>query len=205
MENNYTSNSHKAREGTLINPPAKKTEKVISGTARTKKKSEVKKFADVFISEDISNIKTYVLMDVLVPAIKKAISDIVKNGIEMVLYGEAGRQKLNSTASKISYRSYYDDQRSPVKREYAAQASRHGYDYDDIILETYSEAEDVLTRMDEMIDRYKMVSVADLYDMVDISGPYTNNYYGWTDLRSAEIKRADGGYLLKFPKTVSLK
>ena len=53
----------------------------------------MQKFADVFISEDVNNVKSYIVMDVLVPAIKKAISDIVTNGIDMILYGKLGNQK----------------------------------------------------------------------------------------------------------------
>ena len=61
-------------------------------------------------------MKSYIVMDVLVPAIKKAISDIVTNGIDMILYGEAGKSKKNSTASKVSYQKFYDG----GKKDYTA-------------------------------------------------------------------------------------
>ena len=99
----YKPNSHKSKEEQKNLVPEKRVEKVISGTVKSKKKSEMQKFADVFISEDVNNVKSYIVMDVLVPAIKKAISDIVTNGIDMILYGETGKSKKNSTASKVSY------------------------------------------------------------------------------------------------------
>ena len=86
----YKSNSYKSKEQTEV-PEEKKIQKVANG--KTRKKSELSKFANVFISEDVQNVKSYILMDVLVPAIKKAISDIVANGIDMLLYGESGRTK----------------------------------------------------------------------------------------------------------------
>lgn len=104
----YKPNSHRSKEERKESIPEKHVEKVISGTVKPKKKSEMQKFADVFISEDVNNVKSYIVMDVLVPAIKKAISDIVTNGIDMILYGEAGKSKKNSTASKVSYQKYYD-------------------------------------------------------------------------------------------------
>jgi len=196
----YKSNSHKSRE----NPPSeKKVEKVIAGQAKAKKKNEIKKFADVFISEDVGNVKSYILMDVLVPAIKKAVSDIVTNGIDMILYGETGRTKKNSTASKISYRSYYDD-KNDRRREHNSLGIKTGYSYDDIILENRGEAEDVISRMDELVATYGIVSVADLYDLVGITGNYTDNKYGWTDVRSANVIRVRDGYLLKLPKALPL-
>lgn len=197
---NYQSNSHKSKEKANIED--KKIEKVITGTVKTKKKSEVKKFTDIFISEDAGNVKSYILMDVLIPAIKKAISDIVTNGIDMMLYGEAGRTKKNSNASKVSYRSYYDRD-NERRRDYGSIRTRSGYDYSDIILDSRGEAEDVLTRMDEIVETYGMVSVADLYELVGIQGQYTDNKYGWTsNIRNADVVRIRDGYLLKLPKAL---
>ena len=95
----YGPNSHKSKEAQKEGAASsdKKVEKVISGSAKPKKKGEMQKFADVFISEDVGNVKSYILMDVLVPAIKKAISDIVTNGIDMILYGETGRTRKASS------------------------------------------------------------------------------------------------------------
>ena len=198
----YKSNSHKSKENQKGSIPEKKVEKVIAGTAKSKKKSEIRKFTDVFISEDVNNVKSYILLEVLVPAIKKAISDIVTNGIDMILYGETGKTKSNSTASKISYRSYYDGGNG--RRDYSTVRTKTGYNYDDIILDNRGEAEDVLLRMDELISTYGLVSVADLYDLVGVTGNYTDNKYGWTDIRSASVIRVRDGYMLKLPKALPL-
>lgn len=56
--------------------------------------------------------------------------------------------------------------------------------------------------MQDLIDTYGMVSVADLYDLVGINGSYTDNKYGWTHLRSADVQRVRDGYLLKLPKAL---
>lgn len=198
----YKPNSHKYKEDQNRSVPEKKVEKVIAGTVKSKKKSEIRKFTDVFVSEDINNVKSYILLDVLIPAIKKAISDIVTNGIDMILYGETGKTKSNSTASKVSYRSYYDGRND--RRDYSAIRTKTGYNYDDIIFDNRGEAEDVLSRMDELISTYGLVSVADLYDLVGITGNYTDNKYGWTDIRSAAVIRVRDGYMLKLPKALPL-
>jgi len=199
----YKPNSHKYKEDQKRSTlEKKKVEKVIAGTVKSKKKSEIRKFTDVFISEDIDNVKSYILLDVLIPAIKKAISDIVTNGIDMILYGETGKTKSYSTASKISYRSYYDGRNG--RRDYSTIRTKIGYNYDDIILDNRGEAEDVLLRMDELISTYGLVSVADWYDLVGITGNYTDNKYGWTDIRSASVIRVRDGYMLKLPKALPL-
>lgn len=200
----YKSNSHKSREEQQATVTTdKKVKKVVNGSVRAKKKSEIQKFADVFIQEDAQKVKSYIMMDVLVPAVKKAISDIVTNGIDMILYGDTGHTKKSGSASKISYRSYYD--KKTEHRDYSSNRTRTGYDYDDIILDNRGEAEEVLFRMDELIDTYGLVSVADFYDLVGITGNYTDNKYGWTDIRSASVVRVHGnGYMIKLPRALPL-
>ena len=201
----YKANSHKSKEEQSDPVPEKKVEKVIAGTVKSKKKGELQKFADVFISEDVGKVKSYILMDVLIPAFKKAISDIVTNGIDMILYGEAGPTKKNTPGSKVSYRSYYDRGNDRKDDRHDNDRTRSGYSYDDIILDNRGEAEDVLSSMDELVSTYGLVSVADLYDLVGITGNYTDNKYGWTNLQSASVVRVREGYMLKLPKALPLK
>ena len=55
--------------------------------------------------------------------------------------------------------------------------------------------------MDELIATYGVVRVADFYELVGVTGNYTDNKYGWTDIRNASVVRArDGGYIIKLPK-----
>ena len=177
----YKPNSHKSKEEQKDLVPEKRVEKVISGTVKPKKKSEMQKFADVFISEDVNNVKSYIVMDVLVPAIKKAISDIVTNGIDMILYGEAG------------------------KKDYTAPKSRTSYEYDELLFETRGDAESVLDAMNEIIAQYEVVSVADLYDLANVSNDnYAANKYGWTDIAGCRAVRVRDGYILKLPKPMPL-
>lgn len=190
----YKANSHKSK----AEAEKKEKEKITPVVKGNKKKqSMTRKLADNFVSDDVHNVKSYVLMDVLIPAAKKAISDIVTNGIDMILYGESGRTKKRSSSDYISYNRYSSRDRD---RDYDRERTRSGYSYDDIVLDTRSEAMDVLARMDEIIDTYGQVSVADMYDLVDVSSNYTDNKYGWTNLRDAEPVRVRDGYIIKLPK-----
>lgn len=202
MNEEYKPNSHKFREGQAEALTDKKIEKVVRGKVKTKPRSGMSKITDVFISEDASNVKSYIVMDVLVPAVKKAISDIVRDGIDMILYGESRGRKSSSSSSYVSYRDY---SRSDDRDRFRDSRTRSGYNHDDIILETRGEAEEVLTRMDELIDTYGVVSVADLYDLIGKSCEYTDNKYGWTNIRNAEPIRVRDGYMLKLPKALPIK
>jgi hypothetical protein len=206
----YKSNSHRSKEvrttETSETSERKKIEKITNGKVKTKKKSEIHKFTDIFLAEDVTNVKDYILGEVLLPAVKKAVSDIVTNGIDMLLYGET-RSHKKEKGSKVSYSKYYDRDRydrSDRDRDRGSRRVRTGYDYEDVILETRGEAEDVLGRMEDLLDTYGVVSVADLYDLVGIQGDYTDNKYGWSNLRNADIQRLREGYLLKLSKALPL-
>lgn len=199
----YKPNSNKYKEELLQNSSEKrKVEKVVTGVVKTKKKGEIQKLANIFISEDISKVKEYIFMDVLIPAVKKAVSDIVTNGIDMILYGESGSRKSSNPASKVSYSKYYSD---PNKRpDYRVPLNRTTYSYDDVVLATRGEAEAVLEQMYEIVGVYGFVKVADLYDLVGVTGSYTDNNYGWTDISSAQVIRVRDGYMIKLPRALPI-
>lgn len=198
----YKANSNRFKEEQKNKLVEKKVEKVVTGPVITKKKSAFRKFTEEFISEDAKNVKSYVFGEVLIPAVKKAISDIVTDGIDMILYGESRRGNKRSTADRVSYRNYYDRGGYSSREPRSDIGSR--YSYDDIILNSRSEAEDVLVRMDELMEAYGLVRVADLYDLVGITGNYTDNKYGWTNIRNAEVVRVRDGYAIKMPRAVPI-
>ena len=195
----FQGNSHKSKD-----LPEKKIEKVIAGTASTKKTS---KFKEIFMQEDVKNVKSYILTDVLVPAIKGIISDSLTNAINMFLYGENARprgksyQSSNNSGvlSRISYRSYYDDPREAEKKRSASSLS--DVIFDDIIVDSKKDVQIFLETMDDIIKMYGQASVSDAYEMAGMTAPYTGNRYGWTDFsRAHDVRLKDGRYLIKLHK-----
>ena len=203
----YPPNSHKYKgEQKTASTEEKRVQKVAKGPVKTKK-NEVRKIADIFISEDVSNVKNYIFMDVLVPAIKKAIYDIVTNGIDMFLYGGTGKAKSSSGGAKVSYRNFYDQKNSGSSyRGSENVTSRNGFDYEDLVFSNRGDAELVKQQMKDIIARYGVVTIADMYEMADpnLTAPYTSHKYGWMDVSGAEAMRVRDGYILKLPRAVPI-
>lgn len=198
----YKPNSNRFKEeqkAAITNPPEKKVEKVIKGKAKTKKKGEIRKFADGFISEDVSNVKSYIIDDLIIPTLKRTIVDAIKNSAEMIFLGkisDSGRSR--SGAGYVSYRDY-NKRDEPRSRESSSR-----FDYDEIRFDTRADAEAVLDQMIDMIGRYGLVTVADMYDMADLTAPYTSNRYGWMSLRTADVARASDGYYIRLPRASAI-
>lgn len=181
----------------------KKVEKVTTGTVKTKKKSEFQRVVDAFVSEEASNVKNDLLMDVFIPAVKKMLYDMVTTGMDKIFYGRNGSGKSASGGTRTNYVSYSNKDYGP--RVADVNRGRAGYLFDDIIFDNRGDAEGVLSRMDEIVDTYGMVSVADLYEMAGVSGRYTDCNYGWTNIRSATVDRVRDGYIIRLPRAIALK
>lgn len=197
IRNDYKPNSHRYKEEKKQNAvKEKKVEKIVKGKARIKKKNSIYKLTDVFVPEDVTSIRTMVVTDVLIPYAKKIISDTV----DMFLYGESGRNsKVRENNGRTPYRSYYDN---GYERRSSTNRARSVYSYDDVILDTRGEAEEVLSAMDDIIAEYGIVSVLDLYDLVGISSSPMDAKYGWTDIRTAKAVRYGDGYILRLPRAL---
>lgn len=208
----FPSNSNKSKtEMVPEKPPTKKIEKVITGTAKQKKKGFGKRLAEIFLEDDSKSVGNYILHDVLIPAAKSMISDMVGGGIEMLLFGEkrGTRTRREGNRSYTSYGSAYQssirDRDKPRERDRRdiSTTSRARHDFGEIILETRGEAEMVLSHMVDQIVEYGVVSVADLYALVDIESSYVDGKYGWYELHGDDTyasRLRNGGYRLNLPK-----
>lgn len=226
ISESFPSNSKtkKLEQQTVVDKTAtRKVGKVIVGGVKTQKRSFGKKMADIFLEDDTRSVGSYIVHDVLIPAGKAMICDIVGWGgfAEMMLFGDrrsnrgGGQSSIRRGVGNqpiVNYGSYSSRpvvrgdvrDRGPQQRD-ISKVGRSRHDFDEIILDTRGEAEDVLSILTDLTVDYGMASVADLYDAVGITTNFTDNKYGWTDLRNATVARVRGGYLLNLPKPVPLE
>lgn len=195
-------NSHKYKESKQSEK--KEVKKVVKGKVRIRKKPLGKKFAETFMSEDAQDVKSYVFFDVLVPSIKDTLAEIVKQAIDIILFGNSRRSsRKDKPYGRVSYSSYYDREDDRKSRR---ERNRPTRDFYDIVLDSRAEAEEVLESLRDIIDQYGSASLADYHDLCDVSGgSYTDNKYGWTDLTKASISLVRGqGFVVDLPKAILL-
>lgn len=219
---NFPGNSHRAKS----DPPtedndAKKIEPVVTGAVR-RKKSLGKRFGETFFGGDVRSAMAFVLQDVLVPAVKDTLSDALTKGFEQMIFGESRAPRRRSGYSyggSNGYVSYdrYGSSRSSYQRgsvtprdrdDNYRSMSRRGkanHNFDEILMATRHEAETVLSRMYDLLEKYEVVSVSDLYELVGESSDYTDAKWGWTDLRGSGVTRVREGFLLDLPKPIPIE
>lgn len=188
---------------------SKKTKKVVTGPVARRKRKQSSEVAKSFQSA-----WDYVLSEVLLPAARDMFYDGIVAGTGKMVYQEdrprtSGPRGLSQ--SKGSYTSYnrYSNRKAPIgdpdEPRRITKRARATHDFDEIVLTTRKEAEDVLDAMFEHLLEYDVATVSDLYDKLGIQPQYTDDNWGWTDIRGSGIRRIRGGYILEFPQPTHLE
>lgn len=207
----FPANSQKAAKET---EPRERVKAVTSAEAVRRKRGLGTKFRETFFGGNGRDALSYMTEEVVVPSIRDLLYDALHAGLDQIVYGSArsGRRKpsgplgMNTVnSSRVAY-----DQ---INKGQPTQASRLGnrttqHKFDDLIIPTLQEANDVLDQMYDVLSRYGQVSQADLYVSVGIRPEHTDEKWGWTNLRGATAVRFSRGrtegYLLKLPRPEEL-
>jgi hypothetical protein len=192
--------------------PEKVVEQVVTGEVSSRKKPLGRRLRDIFIGGDIKSVVEYVFSEVLVPQAKDMISEGISSGFEKLIYGESRPGRRYGSRSPgpgpTNYTRYGTPGNNPIGRRAVEDrrptATVRTQEFDDIILATRPEAEVVIDKMYDLLGTYDSVTVADLYSLIGWSSSYTDQKWGWTELRGADVRRHRDGWALNLPKTVAL-
>lgn len=204
---NYAANSQKAKQPEP-QEEARVVAPIISGGAVERKEPLRRKFLQAYAGDSAQSVGQYLLLDVVVPATKNLISDLVTQGVNRILYG--GSRPSGGVFSSVGSRGYgkfFNGQSSnqqPTGPQMSQQA-RANHAFGEIVLTSRSDAELVIDSLRELIETYGNAKVANLYSLVGVSGEFTDQSYGWTNLQRAGVVTVREGYLLDLPKPDVIK
>lgn len=196
--------------GNRKTPPkreAPKQERVTTGEVIRKKPGLGRRLASAFTGEDGRSVMSHVVWDVLIPAAKDMIADAGRETIERALYGESrGRSPRTnynaigySLASRVNYNRPQQDNRPRPDQRPKTVTTRGRVSIDDIVLSSHAEASEVISRLRALVSEYGRATVADLFDLVGVTGEYTDEKFGWVSLENVRPRRIREGYLLDLP------
>ena len=96
--------------------------------------------------------------------------------------------------SKCNYDALHNKKRTKIDTE--------------IVFEHRNNALVALSNLEDIFDRYGVVSVGDLYDEAAIKCDYTCSRFGWKnydDIHNAKIVKVKGGYMIDLPEPVEFE
>jgi hypothetical protein len=187
--------------------PPKEVKRIVKSEAVQRKKPLGKRLMETFVGgDDARSVGQYLVQDVLVPAFKDTIVDMVQEGIERMVRGESSSRRSTRNrpgqSTHVNYNSM-SRQTRPIREEPRRELSRRDratHNFGQIEIDTKGEADEVIDYLFHLISTYEVATVADVYEMVGLSGNFTDEKYGWTDVRGARAVRIRGGkYILDLP------
>lgn len=194
----FEPNSNKYKSEKREESQRVKLNSVVKNGSVSTKKPMAKRIAENFISGDPEKIASDIWYDTIIPGAKNLFLDIMS----MIFFGErTNRSRKNGYYSYRGRDSYYEDYSSYYEprrrgsREDDRRRTRSGYR--DIVLTDRKDAEAIIDAMRGRIREFGSVSLAELYDLVNLpSMDYTDNNWGWDDSRDIGIRRVSNGYHL---------
>lgn len=192
-------------------PPNSETYKQHRKELQERSRERDAKRERAFFKEGAKDVGRYLMWDVLIPAFKDLVSDIVKKGIDAVLFGEdhasrSGKDKRLDNPSYVSYGNY-SKHRDRERRAYRGSRHAdewsirgHGKQVEDPWFRDEARALDVRDQMVEIVDRYDMAFVADLYDLMDEPALHTDYKFGWYEFGDANVRRVRDGFVIDLPR-----
>lgn len=187
----------------------KKVERVTTAEPIRRKKGLGKQFKNTFFGGDAKGAMQYVVFGVLVPAAKDALADAGAQGIERLIFGESRYKRGGPPSGPAGHIAYNRFTPSGPRQETPPRAlsrrARARHDFDEIVLNSRGEAEEVIDRLFDLVSRFESATVADLYDLVGLPSTHADYKWGWTDIRGAGVARVRSGYLLDLPEPEPLQ
>lgn len=203
----YASNSVKSKKDESGGSNRPEIKQIASATVR--KKGLGAKFKDTFAGDSAESVGQYILFDILVPRIKDLLFETFTGGLERSLFGSSTRSSRGRRSSLVDKTDYRGISSSNRERERAERdispRGRANHNFEEILIPTRGEAEQVRDTLLALVDQYDSATVADLYSAVGISTDHTDLKFGWTDLSEMTISPArGGGYILEMPRAETL-
>lgn len=170
-----------------------------------------RRVSNTILGGDTQSVRGFIFAEAIIPTIQNLVVDVVGGGIERLVYpdSEPISRARRSRGGFNDYSRYSRDRGSSRDRfrdrdePRMSPRGRANHDFDEIIIPSRAQAEEVLDRLMDMTVRYDVATVSNLYHLVGITSSYTDERYGWSedDLRRSNIARAGReGYLLNLPR-----
>lgn len=198
----YPNNSNKFKQNSLdapsMNEPKKNSPVPLTGTIRPRQGPVNKVLGTLFVA-DMKTIGMSVIKDVVVPSIKKLLYESVTNGLQMGMWGDTYNPRSNS--NRIGSSIDYNGMSTRVFNNGNHITVNRTYGYNDWVFENRSDAVAKLEELNDRLSEFKIVSVADFYDIIGKTPQHTDVNYGWRNLSEAKVVATpDGGFSIRLPK-----
>lgn len=199
----------------------KKIEKIVKGEVIQRPKGILHKAKTLFLTGSFKSSMGHVVSDVIIPELQNLLFNSINMYAEKQIFGDSIRSRQMPQESRIRYNRPVNRttsnpwSRGPIvdprdmeiiearaydtalRRPHRATSLR---DFDNIIVRSKAEADEIVENMFNCIEKYQVVSLADYKDMLGLETTPIDNKWGWYSLHNTEIRPVREGFLIDLPR-----
>lgn len=196
------SNIEKSRQANTTEQHSE-SKTVAQGRLKTVKRRT--RLSDIFTPEDTSSVASFVFTRLIIPRLQVLAVDTINAVARAIFLGERTSEPSRKTpGGYTSYEGCYGEKK-PASKLSSSKKTNGSFQFQDVVVDTYGDAQLILDRLDEQLDDQGYVTVSYLYEAAGLPCPFTGNYYGWENISSARIVTDSDGYLIEMPEPHALK
>lgn len=185
------------------------TKKKIVKSSKIKDPTFKEKLRDAFISDEVHDVKDHMVFNVVIPAIKETLRNLVVNTVDMTLFGKIRTTKPTEQRGGSTYIQYDRAYNSP--QDYTKQSRPQSgapirvTELDRIVFADKNDAIEVLNYLFENVEEYHVASVADFLGAANQQIQAIHHKWGWYSLNGSSVEQLpDGGYVIRLPRPQSI-
>ncbi len=144
------------------------------------------------------------------PQLKMAFEQACNGFISGMLWGDSANRPMPNAVRQAQLRGQLTSYSTVSTQGAIAQAQqavvvRPSGNYEDVVVPSIQQAENLLAQMIDHLNQYNLVTVGDLYEWAGLSVAVSDNGFGWTNLNGAQIRPVQNGmFCLELPRPILL-
>lgn len=164
-------------------------------TITVKQKTFGQKLKEAVFGEDVKNVPEHVFFNIVVPNVMRMFGDSVQGALSMTFRGFNGRRP-----SRDDDDVYRDYNRASTRERARRATPASETNFDDYIFSSRYGVEHVIDVLEDLLDEYNVITVADVCTQVGKTPRGVDNKWGWKSVREFEAIQVREGWILSVPR-----
>lgn len=164
-------------------------------TITVRQKTFGQKLKEAVFGEDVKNVPEHVFFNIVVPNVMRMFGDSIQGALSMTFRGIGGKRS-NRDDDDI----YRDYSRTAVRNRRRNSDPASEINFDDYIFNSRYGVEHVIDVLEDLLDEYDVITVADVCTQVGKTPRGVDNRYGWKSTREFEVIQVREGWILSVPR-----
>lgn len=173
----------------------KRSERTEEYTITVKQKTFSQKLKEAVFGEDVKNVPEHVFFNIVVPNVMRMFGDSVQGALSMTFRGFSGKR-----ANRDDEEVYRDYSRTSARNRRRASDPASEANFDDYVFSSQYGVEHVIDVLEDLLDEYDVITVADVCTQVGKTPRGIDNRYGWKSTREFEPVQVREGWILSVPR-----